>query len=352
MTVNILAHNSDLESIEKYLLELSKSGVDGIIVADPGILEMAGKLIPHIPLHLSTQANVTNVAAANFWLKQGAVRLNLARELSLEEITTICADVGGEIEVFVHGSLCISYSGRCMLSIYLTARDANRGNCSHPCRFSYALLEEKRPGEYFPIEEDERGTYIFNAKDLCLLQVLPELIAAGVDSLKIEGRMKSIFYVGGVVRVYRAVLDYLAELPESAWQNPKEIEIPPHFYQEIQNTGTRGISENFVREKPGFEEMLYETSRAEQLMEPVAVVRESGKIPVVEIRNRVKTGEEIEYMGKGFSGQKVTIQAMHQLSGQKVEVANPGNSIVLHTLPELKDCQVHGIIRRNKAGSA
>jgi putative protease len=349
VTVNILAHNHDFDELENYFEELSQDNVDGIIVADPGIFKFASKIVPHIPVHLSTQANVTNYAAADFWFEQGVKRLNLARELSLEEISSICNHVRGEVEVFIHGALCISYSGRCMLSHYLTARDANKGNCSHPCRFSYSLIEEKRPGQYYPVEEDDRGTYIFNAKDLCLLKVLPELIASGVDSLKIEGRMKSIFYVGGVVRVYRAVLDYLGDLPEPVWQNPSEIEIPQSFINEIQNTGTRGISENFFRDKPTMDDMLYETSRAEQLVEPVAVVRSGGIAPVVEIRNRVTVGEKIEYMGRGLFLQPVTITAMTTEKGQLVDAANPGNIIELVTTPELKECEVHGILRRHKA---
>ena len=349
VTVNVLAHNEDLDDLEEYLQELSHHKVDGIIVADPGVLRLAARTIPHIPVHLSTQANVTNYGAAQFWLQQGVKRLNLARELSLEEVAAIASCVDGELEVFIHGALCISYSGRCMLSNYLTARDANKGHCSHPCRFSYSLIEEKRPGQYYPVEEDERGTYIFNAKDLCLLRVLPELMATGIDSLKIEGRMKSIFYVGGVVRVYRAVLDYLADLPESAWHNPSGIEIPHRFVKEIQNTGTRGISENFFKQKPGMEDMLYETSRAEQLVEPVAVVRRGGTIPLVEIRNRVVVGEKIEYMGRGLSLQSVKIVAMTNEKGQFTEAANPGNRIAMQTIPELKDCERHGILRRHKA---
>ncbi len=348
VTVNVLAHNSDLEGLDDYLRSLRQYQVDGIIIADPGILGIARSCVPELPIHLSTQANVTNHAAAQFWLNQGAARLNLARELSLNEVKEIRQKVHGELEVFVHGALCISYSGRCMLSSYLTSRDANQGKCSHPCRFSYSLSEEKRPGQYFPVEEDERGTYIFNSKDLCLLQRLPELVAAGVDSLKIEGRMKSIFYVGGVVRIYRAALDYLAALPETAWQNPAEIMLPDVFAEEIRKTGTRGISENFFKHKPTMEDMLYETSRAEQLVEPVAVVRKTGEKTLVEIRNRVETGEHLEYMGRGMALQAVTIQAMETEGREPIPAANPGNSVYLTTVPPLSECEVHGILRRKK----
>lgn len=349
VTVNILAHNEDLENLEDYLVGLRSLGVDGVIAADPGVVQIIRRVIPEIPIHLSTQANVTNYATADFWLQQGVRRLNLARELSLHEIDEIRRQVQGELEVFVHGALCISYSGRCMLSNYLTARDANKGNCSHPCRFSYSVIEEKRPGQHYPVEEDERGTYIFNAKDLCLLLELPALVACGVDSLKIEGRMKSIFYVGGVVRVYRAVLDYLGELPPSAWRDPSAIRIPEQFFLEIQKTGTRGITENFFRQKPTMADMLYETSRAEQMIEPVAVVRQASTHPLVEIRNRVFVGERLEYMGKGVSLQAVTIAAMRSENDDLLESANPGNLVRLETTPALKACEIHGILRRDKA---
>ena len=349
ITVNILAHNDDLRHLGEYLKHLGSLKVDGIIAADPGVVQAVRKVIPHIPIHLSTQANVTNYGAADFWLGQGVKRLNLARELSLQEIGEIRQRVRGELEVFVHGALCISYSGRCMLSNYLTDRDANQGKCSHPCRFSYSVIEEKRPGQHYPVEEDERGTYIFNAKDLCLLMVLPELVACGVDSLKIEGRMKSIFYVGGVVRVYRAVLDYLGGLPADAWREPSEIHMPEEFFQEIQKTGTRGMTENFFRHKPTMADMLYETSRAEQLIEPVAVIRSAATPLLVEIRNRVSVGEKLEYMGKGIELQAVTIARMTSAKGELLEWANPGNQVLLETTPALKEGEIHGILRRKKA---
>jgi putative protease len=348
VTVNIIAHNRDLAGLDEYLVSLKNMNVDGIIISDPGILSYALKIVPALPIHLSTQANVTNHASASFWINQGAARLNLARELSLEEIKEIREKVAGEVEVFVHGALCISYSGRCMLSHYMTDRDANQGSCAHPCRFSYALLEEKRPGEYFPVEEDERGTYIFNSKDLCLIDMLPQLVAAGVDSLKIEGRMKSIFYVGGVVRVYRAALDYLAQLSKEAWEEPAKIHMPKEFMDEIQKTGTRGTTENFINERPGSDEMIYDSSRAEQKYEPVAVIRESGAEPLVEIRNQIMPGEHIEYMAEGIGLLPLEIISMKDQSGSAVYKANPGNVVVMRTYPPLVDGAVHGILRRQK----
>jgi putative protease len=235
-----------------------------------------------------------------------------------------------------------------MLSNYMTDRDANQGSCSHPCRFSYTLLEEKRPGEYFPVEEDERGTYIFNSKDLCLLDMLPQLVASGVDSLKIEGRMKSIFYVGGVVRVYRAALDYLAQLPKEAWEDPATIRLPEQFSQEIKKTGTRGTTENFINERPGSNEMIYASSRAEQSYEPVAVIRQTGYTPWVEIRNQLVPGEQIEYMKQGLALISVRIVSIKNEAGVSINKANPGNMVLMETDPPLPEAEVHGILRRQK----
>ena len=348
VTINIIAHNEDLDGLEDYLLFLEKCGTDGLIISDPGVLSMAAATV-RIPVHLSTQANVTNSRTAHFWVKQGVSRLNLARELSLTEITEIRRAVNSELEVFVHGALCISYSGRCMLSSYMTGRDANQGNCAHPCRYSYALLEEKRPGEYFRVEEDARGTYIFNSKDLCLLKRLPELVAVGVDSLKIEGRMKSIFYVGGVVRVYRAALDYLKSLKPQDWGNPSAITIPEEMIIEIERTGTRDSTENFFDEKPGPSEMLYLSSRQDQLWEPVAVVRGVGTALRLEVRNVLEAGENIEYMQKGIGCAKIKLVAMKDLNGNELTRANPGN-VVVPVFDELPDnFEINGIFRRRKS---
>jgi putative protease len=346
VTINILAHNQDLEGLDAYLLSLQQMAVDGLIIADPGILMRARIVVPRLPIHLSTQANVTNYASAAFWLSQGASRLNLARELSLAEIREIRRQVAGELEIFVHGALCISYSGRCMLSNYMTGRDANQGNCAHPCRYSYALTEEKRPGQYFPVEEDERGTYIFNSKDLCLLDRLPELVAAGVDSLKIEGRMKSIFYVGGVVRIYRAALDFLATLPAEAWREPAAIVLPEIFRAEIAKTGTRGTTENFIDQPPGSKEMVYHTSRAVQTVHPVAVIREEGEHPLVEARNVLQTGDVIEYMLPGIEVTGLEVVAMRTEKGEEISHANPGNRVFLTTEPLLSGGVKNGILRR------
>ena len=348
VTVNILAHNRDFSGLDRYLLQLQDTSVDGLIISDPGILLRARAVVPDIPIHLSTQANVTNGEAARFWLEQGASRLNLARELSLKEIREVREMVTGELEIFVHGALCISYSGRCMLSNYMTGRDANQGACAHPCRYSYSLVEEKRPGEHFPVEEDERGTYIFNSKDLCLLQGLPELVAAGADSLKIEGRMKSIFYVGGVTRIYRAALDYLKTLSEAEWENPAAIRLPEILSEEIVKTGTRGISENFFRQRPGAGEMIYTQTRVDMEVEPVAVVRRGGEVPLVEVRNVLKAGEQIECMQPGIESFAFTVIRMETEKGEEVDRANPGNMVVLFGDQPLAAVRTNTILRRNK----
>ena len=348
VTINILAHNRDFEGLDTFLLQLGKAGVDGLIIADPGILRRARICVPEIPIHLSTQANVTNAQSAQFWFEQGASRLNLARELSLEEIQEVRRQTQGELEIFVHGAICISYSGRCMLSNYMTGRDANKGACAHPCRYSYKLVEEKRPGEYFPVEEDDRGTYIFNSKDLCLLEGLPELVASGANSLKIEGRMKSIFYVGGVTRIYRSALDYLRELPAEAWNNPEDIVLPAIFSREITKTGTRGTTENFFRQAPKSSEMLYNSPRVQMAVEPVAVIRKEGDAPFVEARNVLETGNRVEYMLPGIDCISLTVVRMETEKGETITRANPGNKFFLHTKPTLPQGKVNGILRRVK----
>ena len=352
VTINIIAHDDDFEGLEDYFHLLHSARVDGVIISDPGILVLARKTVPTLPIHLSTQANVTNRATASFWSSQGVSRLNLARELSLVEILTIREKVAAELEVFVHGALCISYSGRCMLSNYMTGRDANQGNCAHPCRYSYSLVEEKRPGEYFPIEEDRRGTYIFNSKDLCLLRRLPELVAAGIDSIKIEGRMKSIFYVGGVVRIYRAALDYLANLDVAAWDQPDNIMIPDNMLEEIARTGTRGLTENFFDERPGGSEMLYHSSRFDQDYEPVAVIRELDGYPLVEARNVLLSGERIEYMERSAAASEFIVEKMRDERGHDVQRANPGNRVLLVLKGEGRKLEKNGIFRRRKTAKS
>lgn len=344
VTVNIFAHTRDLEDLAPYLVMLRETGADGLIVGDPGILRIAHQVVPDMPLHLSTQANVTNTASACFWAEQGVGRLNLARELGLKEIQAMRAATGIELEVFVHGALCISYSGRCMLSTYFTGRNANQGDCAHPCRYSYALVEEKRPGQYFPIEEDERGTYIFNSRDLCLLNRLPALIDAGVDSIKIEGRMKSVGYVGAVVRVYRLALDWIKE-QLLLGKSVKNLVLPEIFHKETKKIGTRGQSENFFTLKPSSKDMLYDTMRMEQHYVPAGIVRAVSPL-LIEARHVIGCGDQVEYLGRTIEPDQVTIIGMQREDGTSVTRANPGNLVILHTDPPLASVEMQSILRK------
>ena len=345
VTVNIFAHNRDFEELAPYLEELRDGGADGLIVADPGILTLAAQVVPELPIHLSTQANVTNAASARFWAAQGVRRLDLARELGLEEIRAIRAATAAELEVFVHGAVCISYSGRCLLSSYFTGRSANQGDCAHPCRYRYALVEEKRPGQYFPVEEDERGTYIFNSRDLCLLFRLPELVAAGVDAVKIEGRMKSVGYVGAVVRLYRLALDWIGAQME-AGQAPADLVLPSAFRNEIEKIGTRGQSENFFSAHPSSGDMLYDTMRLEQSWVPAAVVRTATPL-AVETRHTIAPGDRLEYLGRSIEPETVTITGLWAEDGTPLDRAHPGRLVRLHTDPPLAGVAPATILRRN-----
>ena len=221
VTANITAHDRDLEGVQKYFEELKEIGPDALIISDPGVFQIATEICPEIDIHISTQANNVNYRTFQFWHKLGATRVVTARELSIKEIADIDAHIPEdlEIETFVHGAMCISYSGRCLLSNYFTGRDANLGACTHPCRWKYYIMEENRPGEYLPVEENERGTYIFNSKDLCMIEHIPELVEAGVDSFKIEGRMKTALYVAVVARTYRQAVDDYFEDPEKYKKN-------------------------------------------------------------------------------------------------------------------------------------
>ncbi len=347
-TVNIFAHNRDLENLDDYLRFLQAAGIDALIIADPGIFHIARKKVPGLPIHLSTQANVTNFASARFWQKQGAVRLNLARELGLEEIREIRRHTDMELEIFVHGALCISYSGRCMLSNYFTGRDANQGDCAHPCRYSYQLVEEKRPGQYFPVEEDKHGTYIFNSKDLCLLMRLPELIAAGADSIKIEGRMKSIGYVGSVIRVYRAALDWI-KMQIISGNSLEKLVLPQAFSNEIKKIGTRDRTENFFDAHPSNEAMLYDTIRTRQGYVPAGIIRSVDPL-LIDIRNPIERGDRLEYLGRDIEPTPCIVVAMKTQEGKSINRANPGTKIILQTEPVLNGALEHSLLRKNMEG--
>lgn len=324
VTVNILAHNQEIKGIPQYLKNLVELGVDGIIVSDPGIIRIAKEVAPSLPLHLSTQANTTNWSSVKFWEEQGIKRIVLARELGIEEIREIRANTEVELETFVHGAMCISYSGRCLLSNYLVERDANRGLCAHPCRWKYYLMEETRPGEYFPVLEDKTGTFIFNSKDLCLLEFIPQLIQGGVNSFKVEGRMKSVHYVATIIRVYRQAID-------SYWNNPDQYVVKQEWLEEIAKVSHRDYTTGFFQQKPGAKDQNYATSSYKRSHDFVGVVQNydpQSKTAVVEVRNRIKTGEILEFIGPQTEVFSQQVACLKDQEGQVIEAAPHPHQII------------------------
>jgi putative protease len=324
LATNIFPHNADVERIHGFLREVAALPFDAYIVSDPGVMEMVREISPERELHLSTQANTTNWRSALFWKRQGICRVNLAREMTLDELRDTREKTGIEVEIFVHGAMCISYSGRCLLSSVMAGRDANRGECAHPCRWGYAIVEEKRPGQFFPVMGDERGTFIFNSKDLCLLDSLPELIEAGVDSLKIEGRMKGIHYVASVVRVYREALDcYRAD--------PQGFSIKDAWRAELGKISHRGYTSGFLFGQPGGEahEAAAGYLRTHELVGVVAEVLEGGEV-VIEVRNRVTSDDVVEFIGRGMSTHIAPMSPMYSPGkGDRtiVAVAHPNQRV-------------------------
>ena len=321
ITANIVAHNEDMEGIREYFTELREMEPDALIISDPGVFTIAREVCPEIEVHISTQANSTNYATYNFWYAQGASRVVAARELSLRELGEIRAHIPEdmEIEAFVHGDMCISYSGRCLMSNFMTVRDANRGACAHPCRWNYSLMEEKRPGEYFPVEEDQRGTYVFNSKDPCMIGHIPEMVEAGIASAKIEGRMKTIFYAATVVRVYREAIDrYYAD--------PASYRFRPEWLEELSKVSNRHFTTGFFLGRPDESAQNYESSAYIRKYDFIGIVRsydgETGSA-LIEQRNHFRVGDEIEIFGPGSAS--FFTQTVEELfdaeSGKPVEVA-------------------------------
>lgn len=291
LTVNSFPSDHQLTELERYLKLVAALPFDAYIVADPGVLRMVRRISPKREIHLSTQANTTNHEAALFWQELGISRINLAREMTLEDIRVTTGAVTIPCEVFVHGALCIAYSGRCLLSSALTGRSANQGACTQPCRWRYSLQEESRPGVYLPIEEDHNGTFIFNSKDLCLLEQLPELITAGVGALKIEGRMKGVHYLAGVLRVYRAALDAYAK-------NPSEYQTDPAWLEELTTLSHRGYTTGFLFGDPRDVGQSYHAGyqRSHQLVGVVEQIHPDGTATVA-VRNRFTSTDQLELIG-------------------------------------------------------
>ncbi len=318
VTANILAHNRDLAGVREYFQELNEIKPDGLIIADPAIFEIAGEICPGIDRHISTQANNTNYGTFNFWYRQGATRVVTARELSMEEIKEIRANIPEdmEIETFVHGAMCISYSGRCLLSNYLVGRDANQGACTHPCRWKYSIVEETRPGEVMPVFENERGTYIFNSKDLCMIEHIPELIESGVDSLKIEGRMKTALYVATVARTYRKAIDDYKKDPALYKKNM------PWYLDQISNCTYRQFTTGFFFGRPNEESQIYDSNTYVKEYTYLGIIGEERDGTYrMEQRNKFSVGETIEVMKPNGDNIEVTVKRILTEEGAEQESA-------------------------------
>ena len=320
LTVNIFAHNEDVDELKDYLQRLKTVDIDAFIVSDPGVMELIWETMPDAEIHLSTQANMISYTTANFWRKMGVKRLVLARELTFREIREIREKLpeDTELEAFVHGAMCISYSGRCLLSNFMIERDANRGQCAHPCRWKYSLVEEKRPGEYYPVEEDERGTYILNSRDLCMIEHIPDIVNAGIMSAKIEGRMKSVFYVATIVHAYRRAID-------AYFDDPENYRFDPKWLEEVKKVSHREFTTGFFYNQPTNRDQNYQTSAYTREYSFVGVVREYDEktgYAIVEQRNKMVLGDEIEVFGPDIDFFIQNITEMYDLeSGEAVESA-------------------------------
>ncbi len=319
MTLNIYAHNDDIPVLRDYIGKIRDIPVDAFLVSDPGVMGLIREQIPDAEIHLSTQANTTNYLTAAFWVSQGVKRIVAAREMSLAELTEMRRQLPDDIEIeaFMHGAMCISYSGRCLLSNFMAGRDANRGACTHPCRWKYSLVEEQRPGEYYPIEEDARGSYIMNSRDLCMIDCIPDLVNAGVTSFKIEGRMKSMYYVATVVSAYRSAIDkYLAD--------PENFEYDPADFEELCKASHREFTHGFYYNKPTDRDQNYLTSDYIRDYSFVGLVREHDPetgLTTVEQRNKFSVGDTIEIFGPRTPYYEEVIQEMYDEEGEPVQSA-------------------------------
>ena len=327
VTANILAHNADLDAAEAYFRQLRDLRPDAVLIADPGMFALAGQICPEIPRHISTQANNTNYGTFLFWYAQGAERVVCGRELRLSEIRQIREKIpqDKEIEAFVHGAMCISYSGRCLLSNYFTGRDANRGACTHPCRWKYAVMEETRPGVYLPVEENERGTFVFNSRDLCMIEHIPELAEAGIDSFKIEGRMKTALYVATAARTYRRAIDDWFEDPARYQANL------PQYREEIRRCTYRQFSTGFYFGRPSEEAMVYDnnTYTSEAVFLGIAEEVKDGRVRITQ-RNKFSKGETLTVMKPDGRDLPAEVTAMWNGDGERVpDAPHPKETIWL-----------------------
>ena len=323
LTVNSYPSNDQLEALAAYLEEIAPLPFDALIAADPGVIRMIREIAPDRTIHLSTQANSVNWQTVKFWESQGIQRINLAREMSLAAVAETAAKSSVELELFAHGAMCISYSGRCLISSVMSGRNANKGECSHPCRWGYSLVEETRPGEYFPVMEDETGTFIFNSRDLCLIEHLPEILTTGVASLKIEGRMKGIYYVASVVRAYRAALDAIKAEAD-------DYRLRPEWLEELCKISHRGYTTGFLFGQPENVGQEYDAAylRSHLFVGVVEQMNSDGTC-TVGVRNRIRTGDSIEIMGPRMRNDSVAVTSMYDEKGNIVETANPNQKVIM-----------------------
>lgn len=326
ITLNIVPHDEDMKGLEEYVTKLYEINTDAVIVSDPGMFSVIRRTVPNLQIHLSTQASVTNYETIMFWYNLGIRRIVLARELSFKEIEEMTERLPKdlEIETFVHGAMCMSYSGRCLISNYMTGRDSNRGDCAHGCRYKYNLVEEKRPGEYFPVYEDEDGTFIMNSKDLCMIEYIPELVKSGILSFKIEGRVKSSYYVATVIRAYRMAIDEYLKDPENYKYDPK-------WLKEIEKASHRDFTTGFYFGKPTSDAQVYTSSSYIRGYDFVGLILDydkKNKIATIEQRNRMFIGETIEVFGPGKEYFSQVIEKMWDEEGNEIEVAPHPQQIV------------------------
>jgi len=337
---NIYPRTEEAEAISQFLRQLGNIRPDAVIIADPGVLMQAKKIIPELPIHLSTQANTTSLQSVLFWASQGVVRVNTARELNLDEIKKIAGHSPVEIETFVHGAMCISYSGRCLLSSYMARRDGNRGMCAHPCRWNYSVVEELRPGHYMPLAEDERGAYIFNSRDLCMIDHIPEMISAGISSLKIEGRMKGINYLAAAVKTYRQAIDRYYEAPEM-------YAVTKDWQKSLAGINQRGYCTGFYLNDPDATLPNYEKDQPETNPKFVGKIEKinSGNRFLVGVRNKIQTGDIIDIVTAKGPAQSNRIAKMISENNVETAVAQPNTIVIIETeFPA--DCEPNDIIQK------
>ena len=344
VTANILAHNDDLQGVREYFTELKKIGPDALIIADPAVFMIAREVCPEIEQHISTQANNTNYGTYQFWYGLGAKRVVTARELSLQEIRDIRKNIPDdlEIETFIHGAMCISYSGRCLLSNYFTGRDANRGACTHPCRWKYSIVEETRPNEYMPVYENERGTYIFNSKDLCMIEHIPELMESGIDSFKIEGRMKTALYVATVARTYRKAIDDYKESPAKYQENLE------WYKDQISNCTYRQFTTGFFFGKPDENTQIYDNNTYVKEYTYLGIVGKPNEEGLyrIEQRNKFSVGEEIEVMKPNGDNLSVVVKRIVDEEGNEVASAPHPKQVLFLDLGQ--PLEEYDILRRKE----